>query len=38
MTPTEYAEAPENKALQCDLIYNDYVMKGIFIEGIQESI
>lgn len=37
-SPTEYAEALWNKALRCDRVYDEYVLKGIFIEGLHESI
>lgn len=30
----EYANAPWNKLLQCNRVYDDYVLKGIFIEGL----
>lgn len=38
MMQPEYAEELWNKALHCDLFNNEYVLKGIFIEGLHGSI
>lgn len=37
-TPIEYAGILWSKALQCDCVYDDYVLKGIFIVGPIGSI
>lgn len=36
--PTEYPEAQLNKAVVCDAAHNEYVLDGIFIEGLLEPI
>lgn len=38
MKPTEYAEALWNKARRYDLIYVEYDLRGILIEGTLGSI
>lgn len=38
MTPTEYAEALQNKALRSNGVYDEELFKGVFIEGVPEPI
>lgn len=38
MTPTEYAEALWNYEVFCNLVYNEYVVQGMFFEGFHRSI
>lgn len=35
---TDFANAMWNKALQCHRVYDEYELKGIFLEGLPESI
>lgn len=35
---TKYAEALYNKVVRCDRVYDEYMLKGIFIEFLLESI
>lgn len=38
MTPTDYVEALQNKALCSDFVYDKYVLKGILMQGLKRSI
>lgn len=38
MTPTKHAEGLWHKALRCSIAYNEYIMIGIFIEGLHRLI
>lgn len=38
MMPTEYGRALWNKALRCDRDHDEYICKGIFLEGLHGSI
>lgn len=35
---TEYSEALWNNALRCERVNDEYVLKGVLIEGLLESI
>lgn len=37
-SPSEHADALWNKVPGCKKVYDEYVLKGIFIAGLPESI